>query len=315
MKHPTALLSVFIGVLMSLSFATADELDEILEPLQVTERVYYFKGSLEGRTYENQAFNNNLAFVVTDDGVALIDSGPSSQVAERVAQAVATVTDKPIRWVISSGSQDHRWLGNSYFAEQGAEIIALERTAETQARFADQHMARLTGILKERLEGTRPMPAPEPVSADHHAVTLGGVDFELIYGGDAHFPGDVLVWMPGEKTVFTSDIVYLDRMLGLHPWSDIRGWVEAFGALESLEPEHVIPGHGQVADLAKARVETGDYLKAILAGVREGLGNWEQLDETVERLGEMPDVRHLTHYDEWHRMNINRAYLDLEANP
>lgn len=293
----------------------ADELDEILEPIQVTERVWYFKGSLEGRTYENQAFNNNLAFVVTDEGVALIDSGPSRQVAERVARAVATVSEKPIRWVINSGSQDHRWLGNSYFAEQGAEIIALKRTAETQARFADQHMARLQGILKERLEGTRPMPAPEPVDADRHTVTLGGVEVELIFAGDAHFPGDVLVWLPGEKTVFTSDVVYLERMLGIHPWSDIRGWIEAFAALEALEPEHVIPGHGKASDLAQARAETGDYLRAIYAGAREGLENWEQLDETVERLGEMPAFRHLTHYDEWHRMNVNRVYLDLEANP
>ncbi|WP_018954357.1 MBL fold metallo-hydrolase [Thioalkalivibrio sulfidiphilus] len=307
-----AALAVLAALLTTVQ---ADELDEILKPIQVTERVWYFKGSLEGRTYENQAFNNNLAFVVTDEGVALIDSGPSSQVAERVARAVAMVSDKPIRWVINSGSQDHRWLGNSYFADQGAEIIALKRTAETQARFADQHMARLQGILKERLEGTRPMPAPEPVDADRHAVTLGGVDFELIYAGDAHFPGDVLVWLPGEKTVFTSDVVYLERMLGIHPWSDIRGWLEAFAALEALEPEHVIPGHGRASDLAQARAETGDYLRAIHDGVREGLENWEQLDQTVERLGEMPEFRHLTHYDEWHRMNINRVYLDLEANP
>lgn len=293
--------------------AAASELDAILEPVQVTERVYYFKGSLEGRTYENQAFNNNLAFVVTGDGVVLIDSGPSYRVAERVRQAVAEVTDQPIRWVINSGSQDHRWLGNGYFAEQGAEIIALRRTAETQARFADPHMTRLEGILRDTLVGTRPMPAPEPVNADRHSVTLGGVSFELIYAGDAHFPGDVLVWMPSERTVFTGDVVYLDRMLGIHPWSDIQGWLQAFAALESLEPVHLIPGHGNAADLARARAETGDYLAAVLAGVKEGLADWEQLDETVDRLAEMPEFRHLTHYDEWHRMNINRVYLDLEA--
>jgi glyoxylase-like metal-dependent hydrolase (beta-lactamase superfamily II) len=285
----------------------------LLEPIQVTDRVYYFMGSLDGRTYENHALNNNLAFVVTDDGVVLIDSGPSRRVAERIEQAIATVTDRPVRWVINSGSQDHRWLGNDYFHERGAEIIALRRTTETQARFADHHMAHLERILAQRLEGTRPLPAPEPVDADRHAVTLGGVELALIHAGDAHFPGDVLVWIPGEDTVFTGDIVYLDRILGIHPWSDIRGWLDAFAALEALDPAHVVPGHGAAADMARARADTGDYLAALLAGVRRGLDDWEELNETVEHLGDMPRFRHLRHYDEWHRLNVNRVYLNLEA--
>jgi glyoxylase-like metal-dependent hydrolase (beta-lactamase superfamily II) len=314
MPSPVALLIVLM-LLLSAPAAPADDLDHILEPIRVTERIYYFKGSLDGRTYGNEAFNNNLAFVVTDAGVVLIDSGPSRRVAERIEVAIARVTNRPVRWVINSGSQDHRWLGNHYFAQRGAELIALRRTAETQARFADQHLARLEGILKDRLEGTRAMPASQPVDADRHAVTLGGVRFELIYAGDAHFPGDVLVWVPDEDTVFAGDVVYLDRMLGIHPWSDIRGWVESFAALEALEPVHVIPGHGGAADLDKARAETGDYLRAVLEGARQGLEDWEQLNETVDRLADMPEYRHLVHYDEWHRMNVNRAYLDLEANP
>lgn len=303
-----------LTALLSPATASADELDTLLEPIRVTERVYYFKGSLAARTYENQALNNNLAFVVTDEGVVLIDSGPSRRVAERIERAIAGVTTQPVRWVINSGSQDHRWLGNHYFSERGAELIALKRTADTQAQFAQQHITRLEGVLKDRFEGTKALPAPRPVDADRHSLTLGGVTLELIYAGDAHFPGDVLVWIPGEQTVFAGDVVYLDRMLGIHPFSDIRGWVEAFSALEALAPEHVIPGHGVAADLDKARAETGDYLKAILEGVREGLADWEELNETVERLGEMPQFRHLVHYDDWHRMNINRAYLDLEAN-
>ncbi len=306
-------LAMVLFTLSGGAMANGMKLDAILEPIRVTDRVYYFKGSLDVRSHENQAVNNNLAFVVTDGGVVLIDSGPSRWVAKRIEQAIATVTDRPVRWVINSGSQDHRWLGNDYFHERGAEIIALRRTTETQARFADQHLTRLERILAERLEGTRPLPAPDPVDADRHAVTLGGVELELIYAGDAHFPGDVLVWIPGEDTVFTGDVVYLDRILGIHPWSDIRGWLDAFAALEAMDPAHVIPGHGMAADMARARADTGDYLAALLAGVRRGLDEWEELHETTERLGEMPRFRHLRHYDEWHRLNINRVYLNLEA--
>jgi glyoxylase-like metal-dependent hydrolase (beta-lactamase superfamily II) len=157
------------------------------------------------------------------------------------------------------------------------------------------------------------MPAPAPVDTDRHAVNLGGLDFELIHAGDAHFPGGVLVWIPSEETVFAGDIVYLDRMLGIHPWSDIRGWLNAFAALEALGLRHVIPGHGGASDPAKARAEAGDYLAAVFAGVQQGLDDWEELNDTVERLAEMPDFRHLIRYDEWHRRNVNRVYLKLET--
>jgi len=43
-----------------------------------------------------------------------------------------------VKWVINTGSQDHRWLGNDYFVSKGAEIIALEKTAETQKQYAEE---------------------------------------------------------------------------------------------------------------------------------------------------------------------------------
>lgn len=298
-------------VLLLLTPLLANALE--LKPERVAENVYYFKGSLDGRTYENQAFNNNTGFVVTDAGVVLIDSGPSYRVAALIESAVATVTDQPIRYVISSGSQDHRWLGNGYFQERGAELIALKRTAETQRQFAERHMQRLAGILKDRFEGTEPVIAAAPIDADRHRLTIGGTVIELIYGGDAHFPGDVLVWLPAQRTVFTSDVVYVERMLGVHPWSDPLGWQQAFRALEALEPEVVVPGHGAACDLAKARAETGDYIDTLVREVRAGIEEWESLDETVERLADLAPFRHLKHYDEWHRMNVNRVYLNLEG--
>jgi glyoxylase-like metal-dependent hydrolase (beta-lactamase superfamily II) len=113
-------LAMVLFTLSGGAMANGMKLDAILEPIRVTDRVYYFKGSLDVRSHENQAVNNNLAFVVTDGGVVLIDSGPSRWVAKRIEQAIATVTDRPVRWVINSGSQDHRWLGNDYFHERGA---------------------------------------------------------------------------------------------------------------------------------------------------------------------------------------------------
>ncbi|MEA3410808.1 MAG: MBL fold metallo-hydrolase [Pseudomonadota bacterium] len=280
---------------------------------QVAGDVYAIVGPTDGRTAENHALNNNLGFVVTPEGVVLIDSGASAEGARLVEAAVRTVTDQPVRWVINTGSQDHRWLGNDYFRRQGARIIALGRTVETQRRFADQHMARLEPILKDDFAGTQPATADPAADTDRLELNPGGVPLVLLYPGDAHFPGDAVLWLPEQKVLFSGDLIYVDRMLDVHPWSDVRSWREAFRRVEALQPEVIVPGHGSVCDLAKARRESGDYLDWLVEQVGAAVADWEELDHVVDRLGDEPRFAHLEHFDDWHRTNINRTYLQLEG--
>ncbi|MBK1692814.1 MBL fold metallo-hydrolase [Ectothiorhodospira mobilis] len=279
----------------------------------VVDNVYAIVGPISGRTEDNDALNCNLGFVITEDGVVLIDSGASWLGAQRIDAAIDAVTDKPVTHVINTGSQDHRWLGNGYFADQGAQIVALQRTVETQKRFADQHIARLGKILGERLAGTEPVHAETPIETDRRTLEIGGTRFELIWFGDAHFPGDAVVWLPQTKTIFTGDLVYVDRMLGIHPWSDVLSWRKAFREMEALQPAHVVPGHGQVTDLAQARAETGEYLNFLVTEVSAAVDHFEDLQATVDRLSDAPRFRHLEHFDSWHRTNINRTYTRIEA--
>lgn len=313
MKKAFVSLLALIGLGLA-GIAQADELQSY-EPkaTPVVDNIYAIVGPITGRTAENDALNNNLGFVVTDEGVVLIDSGASRLGAEQVDAAIDAVTDKPVTHVINTGSQDHRWLGNAYFAEQGAEIVALKRTVATQKEFADQHVARLEEVLGERFAGTEPMQATDPIDADRKTLEIGGTTFELIWFGDAHFPGDIVVWLPEQETIFTGDMVYVDRMLGIHPWSDVLSWQKAFHEMEKLEAVHVVPGHGQVTDMAQARAEAGDYLDFLVTEIGAAVDNFEGLQATVERLTDAPQFKHLEHFDNWHRTNISRAYTQIEA--
>ncbi|KTG16877.1 MULTISPECIES: MBL fold metallo-hydrolase [unclassified Guyparkeria] len=310
-----ALVSLLALLGLGLAGITQADEPQNYEPraTPVVDNVYAIVGPITGRTAGNDALNNNLGFVVTDTGVVLIDSGASRLGAKQIDAAIDAVTDQPVTHVINTGSQDHRWLGNAWFAEQGAEIIALKRTVETQRRFADQHVARLEEVLGERFAGTEPMPSADPIDADRKRLEIGGTTFELIWFGDAHFPGDIVVWLPERETVFTGDMVYVDRMLGIHPWSDVLSWQGAFHEMETLEAKHVVPGHGQVTDMAQARAEAGDYLDFLVAEIRTAVDNFEGLQATVDRLTDAPRFKHLEHFDNWHRTNISRAYTQIEA--
>lgn len=306
MKRFIALLALFI---VAIPPALAYE----LQSREVIHNVYALVGSLEARTYENQALNATFGFVVTENGVVLIDSGASAAGARIIEAAIHRVTSKPVRWVINTGSQDHRWLGNDYFAKQGAEIIALKRTVSTQKEFGAQWLTALKPVLKENLNGTTLTFAPRPILADRATINLGGRRFELIWPGDAHFAGDAVVWMPNESVLFSGDLIFVDRLLGVLPGSHVVSWRKAYHVVEMMTPKYIIPGHGKPCVLETAKHDTGDYLDWLVKEVGNAATTWEPIGQVVERLADTAQFRGLHLFDLLHKGNISRTYLEFEG--
>ena len=278
---------------------------------KVVDNVYAIVGPLGQRSADNDGLNANFGFVVTPRGVILIDSGASRLGAEKIATAIRKVTDKPVRWVLNTGSQDHRWLGNDTFAGKGAEVIALARTAATQAEYATQHIDGIKRFLGKRMQGTQPLPAPKSLP-DAGTLELGGETLTLTYT-DAHFPGDAWVWLPKHGVLFSGDLVYVDRLLGVLPWSSVKKGQQAFHALAALKPARIVPGHGRVCDLAQAQRETGDYYDFLANKVGTAAREMEPLTATLDRYADLPGFRHLQNYGDLHRANMNRAFTEFES--
>jgi glyoxylase-like metal-dependent hydrolase (beta-lactamase superfamily II) len=232
--------------------------------------------------------------------------------AKKIEAAIAKVTKQPVRWVVNTGSQDHRWLGNGYFAGKGAEVIAMRRTTATQAEYAAQHMAGLTRFLGKRMQGTQPLPAPKTLTGDSATLERGGETLELTYT-DAHFPGDARVWLPKQRVMFSGDLVYVDRLLGVLPWSSVKNGQQAFKALAALKPARIVPGHGRVCDLAQAQRETGDYYDFLADKVGAAAKDMEPLAGTLDRYADLPAFQHLENYGDLHRANMNRAFVEFES--
>lgn len=282
---------------------------------QLAPQVYALIGSTGPRTYANYGLNANFGLVVTPAGAILIDSGAGAGAAERLAEAAHTVTTQPIRWVVNTGSQDHRWLGNGYFAAHGARIYALAHTVRTQRNVAANELAALKPVLKQHLGDTQAVTASDPLPGDRAVLELGGVRLELHYLGDAHFPGDAVVWLPRQRILFAGDMVFTDRMLGILPQSRAASWAQAFSRAERQFPgATVVPGHGSVGDWHHARQDTGDYLHWLLTEIRPAVAQWDDLETTVARLrrNTPPHFLRLEHAASWNPTNINRTYLQLQ---
>jgi glyoxylase-like metal-dependent hydrolase (beta-lactamase superfamily II) len=277
----------------------------------VAPGVYAHVGDTEGRTYENEALNANIGLVVTPAGALLIDSGATFKTGADIAAAARKVTPQPIRWVVNTGGQDHRWLGNGYFKAHGADTLAhANAQADMQAR-GPEHLRANAPVLKDKQDGTEPVLPTRWLQGPDSTLDFGGVSVRFIHRNGGHTPGDMLVVLPASGVVFTGDVVYTDRILGLHPVSKTKTWVASFEALEALQPTVVVPGHGSVTTLAQARRDTGNLLKALRAHTGKAVEAGTDIGTAVKTFDGTP-FKHLKHADVWLPQLVNRTYLEME---
>lgn len=277
----------------------------------VAPGVYAFIGEKGGRTHANEGLNANIGLVVTPAGALLVDSGASFQGAQQIHDAVKRVTPQPVKWVINTGGQDHRWLGNGYFIAQGAEVIAhANAKADMLARGGD-HVASLRGELKEKLDGTVPTLPTRWLTGHDETLNLGGTVVEVKHRGGAHTPGDVMVWLPQHRLVFSGDTVYVDRMLGVIPVSHTGRWLTSFAALEALKPARIVPGHGDVCELPRAQAQTRDYLQALRTHMKKAVDDGTEIGAAIKTFDASPWMDLLNAAD-LHPGNASRTYLELE---
>ncbi len=281
-----------------------------LDIVEIDQGVYALVGQMAQRSADNLGNNATFGLIVTAQGAVLIDPGGSARGAAQLHRIVRQLTDQPIRFVIDTGGQDHRWFGNDYFRKQGAKIIASEDAVADQQERADiQYQAMEFLLGKDVFAGT------EPASADirfdkRYVLQLGDLRIEIVHPGAAHTPGDSFVYLPQQKILFAGDIVYMDRLLGIGEQSDTAAWLESFAAIEALHPRIVVPGHGYPAPLAKAQKETRDYLRYMRA----------EVDRILERGGDIAEARnidqsafaYLAVADQIARRNAETLYRQME---
>ena len=277
----------------------------------VADGVYAHIGDTGARTVVNEGLNANIGLVLTPAGAVLIDSGATFSSAADIAQAVRKLTPQPIRWVINTGGQDHRWLGNGFFKAQGAELIAHANAEADMRNRGNDQLQGLKAVLGAKADGTVPMLPTRWLRGADERLELGGVVFEFKHRGGAHTPGDTMVWLPQKNVLFSGDVVYVDRLLGVLPVSNTKQWLATFDVIEALKPAVLVPGHGRVTDLATAKADTQAYLLALRAHMKKAVDDGVDVSAAVKSFDATPFVR-LLNATELMPGNASRTYLEME---
>ncbi|MEN8836551.1 MAG: MBL fold metallo-hydrolase [Celeribacter marinus] len=257
----------FLTTICATLFLGSPALSQALIVHDVAEGVWAIEGPAEQRNAQNLGNNATFGLIETEQGAVLVDTGGSRKGAEALHAVIATLTDHPVTHVINTGGQDHRWIANAYWQDLGATVIASQDAVRDQSARQSMQMTVLSTFLGDALEGTDGATADITFATDY-TLSTGGRVIELHHPAGAHTPGDTVVWLPQERVVFTGDIVYVGRILGVMDVSNSAAWLDAFAAVEALDPVVLVPGHGPATTLAVAQADTRDYL----ANLRDKIG-------------------------------------------
>ncbi len=289
----------------------------------------------------------NIGFVVTDEGVLVVDD-QFENVAPAIVEAIAEVTDKPIRFLVNTHYHGDHVGGNPVFGKF-ALIIAHDnvrkrmlgqaenfvKTLPGRIEILDQALAAAgdaseqyrgflegtKGFLERRLQGARnfdPELVTPPVLTykSRLRVHLGGEEVQVYHFKRGHTDGDSMVFFPRENVLHMGDM-----FVGLqYPFIDTDGgghsgeWVETLDEILRVIPAdaRVIPGHGEVGTMEELKYFR-DYIVEIRAAVGEAVKEGKSLQEAID------SIRILKHdrIQPWFRKlehNIGVVYQEFQES-
>lgn len=266
---------------------------------RLAEGVYAFIGK-DGST--------NSGFIVSGEGVIVIDSQGPKELADELREKIKEVTQKPVIYVINTHYHGDHTFGNQYFSEARA-IIAHENTRKAMTERDRAHRERFRKFFgEESLLGFN-LTLPTLTFSERLTLWSGGRRVELIYaGGPAHTDGDIFVYLPAERVVFAGDLLYKGRLPLLND-GDTAGAIAALSALLKKDAVVYVPGHGPLAE-KKDAVEYMAYLNDLRAEVGRLMKEGKTLEEIKKEI-RLPKYAGWFKYSEWLPANAEKVYSEM----
>ncbi len=284
-------------IAISHGFAQATGSGEVAEkniPIQVTEVApgLYFQ-------YHHQESNN--AWLVTSDGVLVIDARQHPQRAEELLAAIRKTTDQPIRWVINTHAHGDHYFGNSVFKREGAIFIAHQDTLGMMQQHFDSEMNRRQGYFRQmKLDPSLVKLVLPDISFDRSlTLNLGGRVVELLYLGPGQNPGDTFVRFPKEKVIFAGGPFSKASWPNPSFTPSITKWVEILRSIAVMDIDIYLGGHGDIGikeDVIKEAKMLEDFDYEMRSAYAKGMSKEEMVREL--KFSAYRDIRN------YYRMNL-----------
>ncbi len=269
-------LMVVAGVVLSGAQAAAQErATQAPTVKQVASDVYFFF----------DFGGSNAVFLVTDDGVLLIDTRTHPRDGRDLLERIRKVTDKPVKWVINSHFHGDHHMGNSVFKDLGATFVAQEETARIMQRVQPKEMARRVEGFRSR--GYDPadvkLVLPDVTFDSKMTIRLGGREVRLFYLGPGQQAGDTFVAFPHARLLFTPGAFAKHSMPNMLFTPSVDNWIRLLDQVAAMDFDAILPAHGDVATRADVK-ELAAMLADEYATVKDAVNRGVSLDQATTTL-------------------------------
>lgn len=272
---------IFLTLLISTSYsAVAEKLAYQLIPEKIAEDTWLLQGALQDFTRENGGNIVNTAFIVTEVGVVVFDTGPSKRYGEALRKAIRSVTDKPVIHVFNSHHHPDHFLGNQAFTE--AKIWALPETGKLIAQQGNQFAENMYRLVGDWMRSTEVQLPTQPLDIEHMPVMPVGKHRLRFMAMSGHTGADLLMLDEATGVLFASDIVFFQRALTTPHTPGLDVWMNDLVQLEALPFKLIVPGHGPVDKSGKSLQQMQAYLqwldKTLTVAAEQGLSMNEVME-------------------------------------
>ncbi|HLI29598.1 MAG TPA: MBL fold metallo-hydrolase [Terriglobia bacterium] len=228
----------------------------------------------------------NAGFVITDQGVVVIDTANNPFHAREILYEIRQRTDLPVRLVIDLGPQADQILGNEVFAEQHAVIVSTSAAKALMQSYQQSlgHRMPFDPELTARMRGIH-FTLPTQTFTGETTFRMGDKEIRVVSmncGPPGHDSGDAVVYLPQDRMLFLGDL-YVNGYVPQIGSRDITRWITTLGELEKWNAAIFVPGHGEPGSQKDLAAFHG-FLGWLKAGVQGGIQQGESLSQVERRL-------------------------------
>jgi glyoxylase-like metal-dependent hydrolase (beta-lactamase superfamily II) len=255
----------------------------------------------------------NAGFIVTREGVVVIDALASPREGEALLRTIRGVTRQPVRWLVLTHHHPDHTFGAIVFKRAGARIIAhpdtrtLASEGGQDALIAD--WVRVMGL--DAMRGFEFAEVPDRPVTGTDTLQLGGRTIIITHPGAAHTAGDLLVWLPRERVLFAGDLLIEDGVTMVVDGS-ARALERALDSIDSLAPRIAVPGHGAIPrQPAQLVARTRAYITGLASDMRAAVEKGVPMRRALATLPPADSARPVS-LDSRRRRNAARVYVEEE---
>jgi glyoxylase-like metal-dependent hydrolase (beta-lactamase superfamily II) len=263
-------LALLAAVLYAASPAAAQERagDSVDAPAvkQIASDLYFF--------YDYSG--SNSVFLVTDEGVLVIDTGQHPRAGQALIDRIRKITNKPIKWVINSHFHGDHTFGNAAFKAAGATFVAQKETARIMQLVQPKEMARRATYFKSHNYDPSAVKLilPDVTFDTTMTIHLGGREVRLFYLGPGQQDGDTFVLFPHAHALFTPGSFAKHSMPNMAFTTSVENWIKLLDQVGAMDVDVLLPGHGDVANRADVKELSGmlsDEYATVKAAIAKGM--------------------------------------------